>query len=401
MKPKRIFSLLLIVVALASSYSEGQTSGRRVPEFTLRQEYVSLDSTLPFDRAIAAIGELSKRFAGKILIDSEERTTPIGVSVRGLHWRDALDLIANASGLRIFEKADYIELRTTRIRTEGDDKKPLVTSDTREVLISTIFFSLNLSKSTSFGVDWSLSFLKGRDTIDANFAAGLPAGTQAALDVQYGRPYKYGNLASALQLMASNQLGEIISSPRIIVRSAEKGYVQIGQDISVPRRDISAGGTISISTDRVSVGTIVNVIPEVIKEGDIEYVSLDLSVQRSSVLSLGDAPTFDKNETKTFLLMLDGEEVFISGLYFNQELSVRTGIPILKDLPWWFFGLRYVFGSDSRQTVRSELAILLRVDILPTLKERSARRTKESVLEMMRRKFEQDVERLKTKKDGE
>ena len=83
--------------------------------------------------------------------------------------------------------------------------------------------------------------------------------------------------------------------------------------------------------------------------------------------------------------------MFISGLYFNSESSTRTGIPILKDLPPWFFGLRYIFGSDERRTIRNELAILLRADILPTLKERAAKRSKENVLEIQRKKFEDDL----------
>jgi type IV pilus assembly protein PilQ len=393
---------ILVLVLLTATATFGQGTGqRRVPEFTLRQEYVSLDSTLPFDRAVAALGELSKKFSGKILIDPEERTSPIGVSIRGLHWRDALDLIAEVNGLRVMDKADYIELRTARLRAEGDEKKSVVTAETREVLISTVFFALNLNKTASFGIDWSLSFLKGKDTADAAVSAPveIAPGLNPSAEIHYGRPYKYGNILATLQMYSQNGLGEVISSPRIIVRSAERGRVQVGQDISVPRRDISAGGTISISMERVSTGTIVEVKPEVIREGDVEYVSLDLSIERSAAVTLGDAPIFDKNSTRTYLLMLDGEEVFISGLYFNSEKVVRSGVPILKDLPWWFFGLRYVFGSDMQETIRQELAILLKVDILPTLKERMARKVKENALEQMRKRFDQDVERFKTKKE--
>jgi hypothetical protein len=39
-------------------------------------------------------------------------------------------------------------------------------------------------------------------------------------------------------------------------------------------------------------------------------------------------------------------------------------------LPWWFFGLRYIFGSDNVQVEKRELVILIKAEILPTLKER-------------------------------
>jgi len=388
--------ITLAVVATTDAVSQG-TSGRRVPEFSSRQEYVSLDSTMPFDRAIAALSEISKRFSGKIIIDVQERTSPIGIPIRGLHWRDALDLIGEANNLRVVEKADYIELKSLRElsaqQAGGTATKPVVSIDTREVLITTIIFSLNLDKSLQYGIDWSFSFLRGKDTLNGVFSE--PAKT-SALSLTYGRPYQYGSISAALQLFSQNGLGEIIASPRIIVRSNETGNVQVGQDISVTERTITASG-VTTSVRQIPTGTIVKVTPEVIKEGDIEYVSIELNVDRSSALTTGDAPTIDKNSTQTKLLLIDGEEAFISGLYFNSESVTRTGIPILKDLPPWFFGLRYIFGSDERRTIRNELAILLRADILPTLKERASQRAKENVLEIQRKKFDEDLERLRTK----
>jgi len=398
MNSKRMVFFTLLLVFLSTSFTLAQgTSGRRVPEFTSRQEYVSMDSTMPFDRAVAALSELSKRFSGKIIVDPFARTAPIGVSVKGLHWRDALDLIADANSLQLTERADYIEVRSRGgVREAGGQAAgPPVSVDTREVLISTMFFSLDISKSLSYGIDWSFSFLKGFDTLSGDFSA---PGTNPSLEVRYGRPYRYGKISSMLQMFSQNGIGEVITSPRIIVRSGEKGRVQVGQDISVTERTFSSSG-VTTSVRQIPTGSIVTVTPEVLKEGDIEFVSIDLAIDRSAAVTTGDAPTIDRNSTTTKLLMIDGEEVFISGLYFNQEEVVRTGIPILKDLPPWFFGLRYIFGSESRKTSRRELAILLKADLLPTLKERAARRSKENVLEKMRKKFEDDVDRLKTKKN--
>jgi len=43
---------------------------------------------------------------------------------------------------------------------------------------------------------------------------------------------------------------------------------------------------------------------------------------------------------------------------------------LLKDLPWWFFGLKYVFGFESKSMVKKELLILIRAELLPTLEDR-------------------------------
>lgn len=396
MTTQRSIVLLIVLIIVTVTESYGQ---RRVPEFTVRQEYVSMDSSMPFDRAITALSEMSKRFTGRILIDVQERTSPIGIAIKGLHWRDALDLIAEANGLRIVERADYIELRSFReVAQAGGPAKKIVGIDTREVLISTIFFTLNVQKSLEYGIDWSILFSGRSDTGSVSLGT-FPAGS-GALEATYGRPFPgtiSGNISTALRLFSLYDLGEIIASPRIIVQTGEQGRVQVGQDISIVERTFSAAGTTE-SVRQLSTGSILTATPEIIKEGDVTFVALTLNIDRSQVTGgTVEAPIIDRNNTTTKLLLVDGEEVFISGMYINQEVTVRTGIPILKDLPPWFFGLRYLFGSDEQRTTRQEFAILLRVEVLPTIKERAAKKVKENVLERMREKFEGDVERLKSK----
>jgi len=78
----------------------------------------------------------------------------------------------------------------------------------------------------------------------------------------------------------------------------------------------------------------------------------------------------NKTIATTKLLLLDGEEVAIGGLFVNNNSTSRRGIPFLKDLPWWVFGLRYIFGYDQVTVSTQEVIMLIKVNILPTLKER-------------------------------
>ncbi len=68
--------------------------------------------------------------------------------------------------------------------------------------------------------------------------------------------------------------------------------------------------------------------------------------------------------------MLNGEETILGGLFVNEQTIVRNGIPILKDLPWWVFGIRYLTGSDQTVDKKKELVILLKTELVPTLQER-------------------------------
>jgi type IV pilus assembly protein PilQ len=68
--------------------------------------------------------------------------------------------------------------------------------------------------------------------------------------------------------------------------------------------------------------------------------------------------------------MFNGEETIIGGLFINEEVKVRSGIPFLKDLPWWVFGIRYLTGSDETRVNKKELVILIKAELVPVLKDR-------------------------------
>ena len=122
------------------------------------------------------------------------------------------------------------------------------------------------------------------------------------------------------------------------MRSGVKGRIQVGSDIAYTTKDFS-GNTI---TQFFSTGSIVDVTPLVMVEDSITYIHLDLKIERSSTAGAGEGLEIKKSEAQTSILMLDGEETVLGGLYINEDTKRREGIPFLKDLPWWIFGLKYL-----------------------------------------------------------
>jgi type IV pilus assembly protein PilQ len=91
---------------------------------------------------------------------------------------------------------------------------------------------------------------------------------------------------------------------------------------------------------------------------------------------------------------LNGEEIYVAGLYSNEENIIREGIPLLKDLPWWVFGLRYIFGYDKVETTRKELIIVMKAELVPTIEERVKQLAKErNILQDKLKEIEQDVDK--------
>jgi len=115
-------------------------------------------------------------------------------------------------------------------------------------------------------------------------------------------------------------------------------------------------------------------------EDGVDYVLLQLKAERSSA-NPGEITTeIRKTVANTEVLMLNGEETIIGGLFTNEETVARSGIPFLKDLPWWVFGIRYLTGSDVTTITKREIIILIDIEIIPSLKDRIAKK-KENLLQ--------------------
>jgi type IV pilus assembly protein PilQ len=175
-----------------------------------------------------------------------------------------------------------------------------------------------------------------------------------------------GTATALFKFFETEELGEIIASPSIKVRDKNKGRIQIGSDISIKQKDFAG----NVTDVFISTGTIIEVIPHLYSEDGVDYVLLKIDVERSSATPGQITTEIFKQTASTEVLMLNGEETVIGGLFVNEDISTRRGIPFLKDLPWWVFGIRYLTGYDAESTSKKEVVILIKTEIIPTLKER-------------------------------
>jgi hypothetical protein len=394
--------LLFALIICLPEIAPAQTKEARLRSkgYVNPQEIVSLDSTVRMDQALTVLNELSKQYAGKIIIDIEKHRTPIGVYIVNQHWRDALELILTHNGLTSVEEQDYIRIMssTSVAASEGrlgsvNPAEPPPTLDSRDVRISAVFFSTNLSKLQDYGIGWNFNRSNAKEPAmtfynSSNLGRGdttspVPptgSGSQGgpsldkALAVLKSPPeFTFANINALIKFFGSNKLGEVVSSPEVIVRNGKKGRIQVGQDIFITTRDI-AGNTVN---QLYSTGTIIEVTPVVYTQSDTDFVWLDLQIEQSDVAA---GPAINRNRVTTHALLYDGEETVIGGLTTSQNQEIREGIPVLKDLPWWFFGLRYIFGSESTVKTKNELTILLKAELVQPIRSRISHKLSEAEL---------------------
>jgi general secretion pathway protein D len=377
------------LTALAQSPTEMQRISKG---YISPDEIVTISRTMPFDKALAVLSEVSKKYAGKVIIDPDKRSNPIGVDIAGMYWKEALELILRTNSIWYDEASDYIRVLSPTKAAGAGTGDEIPTLRTREVNISAVFFELNIEKLNESGINWHI-FKGDNVNVGGTFNTADQLTKEKLFEITIEpRSEKFTlDLNAAIQFFEQNRTGDVIARPQVVVRSGQVGKMQIGTEFGVYQRDFAG----NLTTQFFQAGTIIEVTPTVINQQGIDFVSMSIDVQRSSLTSLS-PPVLDKTQAKTKVLLLDGEETVIGGLFLNEESTTRLGIPILKDLPWWVLGLRYLFGYDRVSTIRKELVMIIKADIVPTLQDRvTTKGTNENLIQETLKGYRQDVKNKK------
>jgi type IV pilus assembly protein PilQ len=411
-----IFLFVVSITELVQAQSEQAVRRAAQGKVVNQDQLVSFSADVPYTKAIQSLGELSKKIDGKLLLDrsplqGKEKT--IGINIESMYWKDALELILRSNQLWYNDYPEYLEIvsfeevgKQVGEQTQKDNlsrgasqtpsfapapgvtKAPAIIdsseyySKLREITISSVFFDINKTKLIQSGMDFSIfrgsnmnlgvniygatSILTTGTTTttasrlsDQAISASIhPTGSNLGVDIN-----------AAISMFESEQLGEVIARPQITVRSGSSSIFQVGQDFSVLEKDFS-GNTVQ---KFYPTGTILTVKPTIYKVGDMEFIDVRYTVEKSTFTSSTSTTVINKTMGTGSLTLLNGEEGYIGGMYSNEETIIRSGVPLLKDLPWWVFGLRYLFGYDSKQVIKRELIVLMKAEILPSLEERAAK----------------------------
>ncbi len=385
-------------------------------EYTDPNQIIAFDKTTPYVEAMEVINQFLQEYRSKFIIDQSGAGGNIDVNLPAMHWEDALKFILRIKGLGTKEFEDYVEIvPLSQLEAEAAAANPASAQavnpnaaasddynlETREIRINATFFEGNKRALQEIGIDWSTLTTNVPDNINdivtgdgIDPAAGVPQGTEftdqfvsvnsfnasgvsqnvfnALINLgEVGPGIRVQTLFSAFE---ADNIGEVIASPSVKVIDGQEGRIQVGQDFSIKQRDIAG----NVTDQFFSTGTILTATPRLIEINDTTFIHIDLQVERSSALPDAVSTIINKQTANTQALLLDGEATSIAGLYRTEENKVRRGVPILKDLPPWFFGLRYLFGYNSNDYVENELIIIVQAKLEESLEERLAKRSFDS-----------------------
>lgn len=410
---------LLLVGPVPRTEAQIEPEERQRRTYIPPEQLVSFSSSTPFGQFVSALNPIMESAMGKTVVDPADRSGPIGVPIAGMYFLDALEVVLEERGLTYRETDQYLIVEEPSQRDGGQRRQTRsadtgrevpATARTREIEINAMFFEVNLTKARELGINWSEVLGGGTGGGGAGGIGGGSGGVSGnagglgfelktdrfidRIDEYVVGPDRidFGTLTQIFRVFERENIGETIANPSVTVQSGQPGQIQIGSDIPIQIRDF-AGNT---TTEFVETGIIVDVTPTVLSDTvatdtsetqRVEFIHLEVDVQKSSGQPSPAGTVISKNQAETEALLLDNEQTVIGGLYSTEKSKDRKGVPLLKDLPKWFFGLRYVFGFTQSQVTRKELLIVLQAELKDPLPVRARRNFRENLRQREREEF--------------
>ena len=155
-------------------------------------------------------------------------------------------------------------------------------------------------------------------------------------------------LNAALKAAESSNKVKVIAHPEVTTVDNVEAFIQMGQKIPIKQFDPS-GNTIVTFYD---VGIQLRVTPHVTSENRI---LMNLKPERSSYQFDPNGVIINTQNAETNVVVDNGETAVIAGLTKQEELVLRVGIPLLKDVPL----LGYLFSYDKKEVQSNDLVIFV------------------------------------------
>lgn len=233
----------------------------------------------------------------------------------------------------------------------------MIDRPTKQVLIEVMIAEITLSDSESLGINWAFGGSNLGKTAGA--LSGISGGSGG---LSYSLINSLGETRATLKALASNNRVNVLSSPRVMVKSGESASINVGDQVPVVTSravDATSGQTAGTSNLLQNIqyrttGTQLSITP-VVYAGNRVDIDVNQSVSRALPGSTGISPTINDRTISTKLTLTDGGSVLLGGLIESTYSDDNSGVPILKDIPV----LGHLFRSAGRITERRELIMLI------------------------------------------
>ena len=227
------------------------------------------------------------------------------------------------------------------------DQIALIDVPVDSVILETQFVELTEQGARALGIDFANS--------NGQIASGtIQTGNLLPFNYGYTKPLLTGQVQAAIYAQIQRGQGRIVSKPRIAAQSGSTAKIITGDAIPILTAiTLSGVNGVSQQVQYVNVGVTLQIAPRVSADG---YVTSHLYAVVSSVTGTSQGyPTISQREAETSASVRDGETFVIGGLTQENDLTNRSKLPLLGDIPL----LGRVFRTEKTTKSNTELYIVI------------------------------------------
>lgn len=247
----------------------------------------------------------------------------------------------------------------------------------RQVRIEAKIVEVQLDRTSSFGIDWSVVSA----TTSGKFGVTLKSDpsvttTGNAGNVNFTLTGGNTTVSAVLNALESQGTVNVLSNENTTALNNQRAIFQVTTDqvfFTVTKTPLlgANGGVVSLQSSivpqQISTGVILDVVPQISGEN---VLTMDIRPAVTNVLNVAtltlpdgtstSAPNIARREGDTVARLRGGETMVIGGLVQSRTEDKVSGIPILKDIPL----LGKAFQHIDKTETRSELVVFLTPTII-------------------------------------
>ncbi|MGC9975392.1 MAG: hypothetical protein ABSC57_01550 [Syntrophales bacterium] len=381
-----------------------------------RPPYAGRAVTLDFqDASIKTVLRLLSEVGGVTIVSGDDVKGNVTLYMKKVPWNQALDTVLDVQGLVKKQKGDVISIMTVekwkkdeadrrtaeedRLKVEAITKKAEQDRLEERGKLRQISIEAKIVQATdefirNIGVTWGAvsynsignysSALTGGtntsvpttpNTVTWGYPTGLPTANTSGNIMQsaavnypsaipgsptFGLIIGGANavLEAQIQALETNNLGKIISSPKVTTMDNVKASIKQGQEI--PYVTIDKDGNRSITFKEAVLK--LDVKPKITPDGTIsmEIKATNDSADYAEGVLLGGNPPINKSEVESKIVVNDGDTIVIGGILITSDQRQVSGVPWFMKIPV----LGWLFKTESVDKKRQQFMVFITPKII-------------------------------------
>ncbi|MDP1864532.1 MAG: secretin N-terminal domain-containing protein [Thiobacillus sp.] len=268
----------------------------------------------------------------------------------------------------------------------------------RQVMLEAKILEVQLNDGFQAGINWSTlqnsgkfaagvnSLNPGRDnpvSLGGTVAQMLGGAIPGPVGSVFGLAFNDGDFGAVINLIKSQGVVHVLSSPRIATINNQKAVLKVGTDdyfVTEVTGGTAAAVGVPATPPTVVVkpffsGIALDVTPQIDERDNITLhvrPSVSNVTEKTKEIRLGDLGTYSLplasssiSETDSVVRLKDGQIVAIGGLMGQSYTDGKNNVPFLGDIPL----LGHLFGSTSQVSQKRELVVLIKTTLIRDSKD--------------------------------